>query len=166
MEVQIPRRARTIFLCPHFQLSKTPGLSRQILNYRCAKPSIEGADMTDTSEQNHTAGRVFSKARREPRVVAAIVVEVSGSDAAGCFFSEHTSTANFSDNGCCFRVNAGVNPGAFVALQSNGQANLANRPVFYQIVWMEPRSGSVLVGAARLLGESAGRGGFSASRPL
>jgi len=126
----------------------------------------KGAEMTNASEQPGTTRTVFSKARREPRVVAAILVEVSGFDAAGCFFSEHTSTANFSDNGCCFRVNAGVSPGAFVALQSNGQANLANRPVFYQIVWMELRSGSVLVGAARLLGESAGRGGFSASRQL
>jgi hypothetical protein len=119
--------------------------------------------VTNASDQHRAANKAFPKVRREPRVVAAIVVEVSGFDAAGCFFSEHTSTANFSDNGCCFRVKAGLGSGAFVALQSYGQADMPNRPVFYQVVWMEPLGGGVLVGAARLLGESAGRGAFSAS---
>ncbi len=119
--------------------------------------------MTNASDRRCAGRKDFPDVRREPRTVATIVFAVSGFDVAGCFFTEHTSTASLSDNGCCFRVNAGVSPGAFVALQSNGHAGLPNRPVFYQVVWMQPLSTGFLVGAARLLGESASRGALSAS---
>ena len=134
-----------------------------MLNWTWAKPATEGSEMTNATDRRCAGGKAFPDIRREPRRVAAIVVEVSGFDVAGCFFTEHTSTANLSDNGCCFRVNAGVSPGAFVALQSNGHADLPDRPVFYQVVWMQPLSIGLLVGAARLLGERAGRGAISAS---
>jgi hypothetical protein len=134
-----------------------------MLNWMSADMATEGSEMTIVSDRRGAGRKDFPDIRREPRTVAAIVVEVSGFDVAGCFFTEHTSTANLSDNGCCFRVNTGVSPGAFVALQSNGHADLSYRPVFYQVVWMQPLSSGLLVGASRLLGESASRGVLSAS---
>ncbi len=122
--------------------------------------------MTNIAGQCRTTPRAFPNARSEPRVVGEIVVEVSGFDAAGCFFTEHTSAANFSKNGCCFRVNAGLGPGALVALRSSSEAEIPNRPVFYQVMWIEPLGPKLLgpgalVGAARLLGENARRNAFS-----
>jgi hypothetical protein len=127
-----------------------------------------GREMTNIIGQRRMAPRAFPNARSEPRVVGEIVVEISGFDAAGCFFTEHTSTANFSKNGCCFRVNAGLGPGALVALRSSSEADIPNRPVFYQVIWIEPLGpkllgSGTLVGAARLLGESVRRNAFSAS---
>ena len=124
--------------------------------------------MTNITGQRRATPRAFPNARREPRVVGEIVIEISGFDAAGCFFTEHTSTANLSKNGCCFRVNAGLGPGALVALRSSSEADIPNRPVFYQVIWIEPLGPKLLgpgalVGAARLLGESARRTAFSTS---
>ncbi len=133
-----------------------------MLTATCASAANEGSNMPSASDQHRASTEDYPKARREPRIATAMVIEVSGFDAAGCFFTERTSTANVSENGCCFRLNAGVGPNALIALQTGG-GDLSSRPAFYQVVWRETRNPGALVGAERMHGQSAWRDSFSAS---
>ena len=84
--------------------------------------------MPNTSDQHRANTKDFATARSEPRIATAMVVEVSGFDAAGCFFTKRTSTANVSKNGCWLRLNAGVGPNALIAIQLGAGGNLSSRP--------------------------------------
>jgi len=94
--------------------------------------------------------------RRDPRDEASIFIVVSGFDAAGHFFTEHTITANVSDNGCCFRLNHELSFDALIAIQTAAERNdTGQRPALYQVAWMERLAKGALVGVARLHGDSA-----------
>jgi hypothetical protein len=114
-----------------------------------------GGEMADDPDHEQSLNDAFPRVRREPRVVAAIMVEVSGFDQDGHFFTEHTATQNVSQSGCCFHLSAALSPDALVALQSaGGEAGLPTRPAFYQVVWMETLDPGALVGAFRTNGEA------------
>jgi len=107
--------------------------------------------MVDDSDQQTPDTGEFPRVRREPRIASAIVIEVSGFDEIGRFFSEHTATQNVSAHGCCFRLKARISPDALLTLQAlGGERCLPARPAFYQVVWIERIGASALVGAYRL----------------
>lgn len=105
---------------------------------------------------NFTRGAAFAPPfiRRDLRVQTTIFISVSGFDAAGHFFTEHTATTNVSQRGCCFRLRREIFYGSLLAIQTlECNSDAGSRTALYQIAWMERLTKGATVGAARLHGE-------------
>jgi hypothetical protein len=120
--------------------------------------------MSANSNKNQAARDGFEQVQFQPRMNAAIAVEVSGFDKNLRFFTEHTAASHFSDNSCCFRLRALIPPDGLLALQCvGGDVASPTRPVFYQAVWLKQIATGILVRAVPIGTEKASPNGLSAS---
>ena len=124
------------------------------MNSRAASQRCTMASATDCED---AVVKAHPLVRREARVGVSLALQVSGFDRNGRFFTERTSTSDFSENGCSFRLNVLTAPNAILALVPVGDTAESARPVFYRVIWTKELSSGVAVGATRVAGENAWR---------
>lgn len=77
--------------------------------------------------------------RRELRESRRVAIEVSGFDARGCFFTERTSTLDVSPSGCCFLLQAEVQPASGISVRVVRRRNgliVDDPPVLFRVAWV------------------------------
>jgi len=95
--------------------------------------------------------------RRGKRVPLTYAIEVSGLDRAGRLFTEHTTTTNISEDGCCFQIKNSLERGDVVAiklLRCQPEKPLANRSLLFQIAWTARERDGWFAGAVKLQPET------------
>lgn len=107
--------------------------------------------------------------RQGKRVVIAFPIEVSGFDAVGRIFREHSATADVSEQGCRFDLLRELKGGDVIAVQlvSPGKDRPEkSKPLLFEIVRVAPSAHGWTFGASKLQPENIWHLIFPPKKPV
>lgn len=98
--------------------------------------------------------------RSDTRIVVKVPVEIIAVNEEGSRITERTHVQDVSDFGCCFSMQGMLKKGDTVAVQllaQDGQSLSDDPAKLFEVMWVERRTSSSLVGARILSGEKLDR---------
>ena len=100
---------------------------------------------------------MLSNRRSEQRRPSQFLLEVSGFDRRGRFFTERTACLDVGEISCAFRLRSEVAENAPVAIRVAGQNSeeIDFKPQLFQVVRVEEQTKGWMIGAIMMLGELA-----------